>query len=72
VDSSALEAFENPGSGIWVTLYAQAAHTFLYIAGVRMDTSPQPGDGPHSQDGPRWRPATRSTAGFVARHPAGL
>ena len=71
-DSSALEAFQAPGSGLWVTVYAQAGHTFIYVAGVRMDTSPQPGDGRDSQDGPRWRPATRSTTGFIARHPAGL
>jgi cell wall-associated NlpC family hydrolase len=71
-DSTTLEGFQAPGSGLWVTIFANSGHTFLYVAGIRMDTAPQAGDGPDSQDGPRWRPATRSTAGFVARHPAAL
>jgi hypothetical protein len=71
-DSTTLQGFQTPGSGLWVTVYANTGHTFIYIAGIRMDTSPWSGDGAFSGDGPRWRPATRSTAGFVARHPASL
>jgi hypothetical protein len=71
-DSVTLEAFGGPGAGLWVTVYANPVHAFVYVAGIRLDTSPQAGDGRFGQLGPRWRPATRSTAGFVARHPPGL
>ncbi|MGI8801890.1 MAG: hypothetical protein ACR2KV_06915, partial [Solirubrobacteraceae bacterium] len=71
-DSVALEGFGAPGAGLWVTVYANPVHAFVYVAGIRLDTSPQAGDGRFSQSGPRWRPASRSTAGFVARHPPGL
>lgn len=73
-DSTALETFGQPGPGRWVTVYANSGHTFVYVAGIRMDTSPNPPLGPGSQalDGPRWRPIGRDTAGFVARHPPGL
>jgi cell wall-associated NlpC family hydrolase len=71
-DSTTLEGFGDPGAGLWVTIFANPVHTFVYIAGIRLDTSPQPGDGRLSQLGPRWRPATRATAGFVPRHPPGL
>ncbi len=71
-DSSTLEGFGDPGGGLWVTVFANPGHTFMYVAGIRLDTSPQAGDGRFDQAGPRWRPATRSTDGFVARHPPGL
>jgi hypothetical protein len=69
--SSALESFGLPGPGRWVTLYASAAHVFMYVAGLRWDTwnAAGPGDGP---PGIGWHPLVRSSAGFVARHPAGL
>ena len=70
-DSVTLEGFGEPGAGLWVTVYANPVHAFIYVAGL-LDTSPQSGDGPRRQLGPRWRPADRSTAGFVARHPPGL
>ena len=71
-DSSTLEGFGAPGAGLWVTVFANPGHAFVYVAGIRLDTSPQAGDGRFDQPGPRWRPATRSTDGFVARHPPGL
>ncbi len=71
-DSTTLEGFGRPGAGLWVTIYADPGHTFVYVAGIRLDTSPQAGDGHYTQPGPRWRPASRSTAGFVVRHPPGL
>ncbi len=71
-DSVTLEGFGDPGAGLWVTVYANPVHAFVYVAGIRLDTSPQAGDGRFGELGPRWRPATRSTAGFVARHPPGL
>lgn len=71
-DSTTLEGFGLPGPGLWVTIFANPVHTFAYVAGIRLDTSPQPGDGSLGQPGPRWRPATRSVGGFILRHPPGL
>ncbi len=69
--SSQLERFGQPGLGRWVTLYASADHVFMYVAGLRWDThnAAGPGDG---SSGIGWHPLVRSSAGFVARHPAGL
>jgi peptidoglycan hydrolase-like protein with peptidoglycan-binding domain len=64
--SGELAHWGEPGPGTWMTVYANADHTFLVIAGIRFDTSGQ------SAAGTRWQPAARSLAGFVARHPAGL
>jgi hypothetical protein len=47
-------------------VWANAGHTFLEVAGVRFDT------GGTRVTGSRWQATGRSTAGFVARHPAGL
>ena len=71
VASSRLESFGEPGPGRWVTLYADAEHVFMYVAGLRWDThnAAGPGDG---SGGIGWHPLVRSSAGFVARHPAGL
>jgi cell wall-associated NlpC family hydrolase len=66
LDSSGLEDFGAAGAGQWITVYANADHTFVVIAGLRFDTS---GAG---ESGPRWRPEPRSTKGFVVRHPEGL
>jgi len=69
--SGTLESFGEPGPGRWVTLYANADHVFMYVAGLRWDThnAAGPGDG---STGIGWHPLIRSAAGFVARHPAGL
>jgi cell wall-associated NlpC family hydrolase len=56
-----------PGPGKWVTIYANDGHVFMYVAGLRFDTSGR--DGPF---GSRWQNAPRSLAGFEVRHPAGL
>ena len=66
MDSTMLESFGDAGPGQWITIYANADHTFLTVAGVRFDTSGQ------SAAGTRWQPAERSTKGFVVRHPTGL
>ncbi len=67
--SGELESWGQPGIGQWITVYANADHTFMVIAGIRFDTSGQKQAG-----GTRWQPlTTRSTyTGFVVRHPAGL
>ncbi len=56
-----------PGPGRWVTIYANEGHVFMYVAGLRFDTSGR--DGPL---GSRWQTAPRSLAGFTVRHPPGL
>ncbi len=69
--SGSLEGFGAPGPGRWVTLYANADHVFMYVAGMRWDThdAAGPGDG---SGGIGWHPLIRSADGFVARHPVGL
>jgi peptidoglycan hydrolase-like protein with peptidoglycan-binding domain len=66
VDSTMLETYGDAGPGQWITIYANADHTFMTVAGVRFDTSGQ------KTAGTRWQPAERSTDGFVVRHPTGL
>jgi hypothetical protein len=65
--SGELERWGAPGPGKWITVYANAGHTFAEIAGLRWDTV-----GDEQGTGPRWHLATTSTAGFVVRHPPGL
>jgi hypothetical protein len=65
--SGALETFGKPGPGKWVTIYANAGHTFMVVAGLRFDTSGR------QNTGTRWQPAdARSYSGFTVRHPVGL
>jgi len=65
--SGQLARWGAPGPGRWVTIYANAGHTFMYVAGLRFDTSGRAG-----AFGSRWQTAPRSLAGFTVRHPAGL
>jgi hypothetical protein len=69
--SGALESFGLPGAGRWVTVYANADHVFMYVAGLRWDTHDAAGPGDGSA-GIGWHPLVRDSAGFVARHPADL
>jgi cell wall-associated NlpC family hydrolase len=65
--SGALESWGKPGPGRWITVFANGGHVYMYVAGLRFDTSGR--SGPR---GTRWQAAVRSNAGFVARHPPGL
>jgi hypothetical protein len=56
-----------PGPGKWITVYANAGHTFAEIAGLRWDTV-----GDEQGTGPRWHLVSNSSAGFAVRHPPGL
>jgi hypothetical protein len=56
-----------PGPGRWITVYANAGHVYMAVAGLRFDTS-----GRSSRLGSRWQPVMRSGGGFAVRHPAGL
>lgn len=64
--SGALVHWGVQGEGKWITVYANAGHAFMVIAGLRFDTS---GAG---ASGPRWRADQRWMRGFHRRHPAGL
>jgi hypothetical protein len=65
--SGALESWGAPGPGKWITVYANAGHTFMVIAGLRWDTA-----GRESGTGPAWQTEPASTAGYTVRHPPGL
>jgi cell wall-associated NlpC family hydrolase len=65
--SGQLARWGAPGPGKWVTIYANAGHTFMYVDGLRFDTSGRAGP-----FGSRWQTAPRSLAGFTVRHPPGL
>ncbi len=69
--SGQLESFGLPGPGRWVTIFANADHVFMYVAGLRWDThnAAGPQDG---STGIGWHPLVRDSAGFVERHPVGL
>lgn len=64
LDSTGLSTWGEPGPGRWITVYANAGHAWVIIAGLAFDTS--------GGAGPRWHPSpVSSTEGFVARHPPG-
>ena len=65
--SSALRKFGEKGEGKWITVYAKSGHTFIVVAGLRMDTGYN-----GAREGPRWTTKPRPAKGYVARHPAGL
>jgi cell wall-associated NlpC family hydrolase len=54
------------GPGKWITIFASPGHIFMYVAGLRFDTSGR------GRAGTRWQDAARSTAGFAVRHIPGL
>jgi hypothetical protein len=56
------------GTGRWITVYANAEHVYMVIAGLRFDTR----DDLPGVSGPRWHTERVEPRGFVARHPAGL
>jgi cell wall-associated NlpC family hydrolase len=62
LDSTGFMTWGDPGPGQWITVYANAGHAYMTIAGIRFDTSGAP---------PRWQPSLRDNVGFVATHPPG-
>ena len=66
--SGSLETFGEAGAGRWITIYANAGHTYMVVAGLRFDTA-----GDESGTGPRWHPTTAAAAAgrYVVRHPVG-
>ena len=69
VTSGQLMSWGKPGPGKWITVFAAAGHTFMYVAGLRFDTVAL------AETGSRW--SNRSAdepdiKSFVVRHPDGL
>jgi peptidoglycan hydrolase-like protein with peptidoglycan-binding domain len=75
-DSTGLESYGSPGPGKWVTIYANAGHTWIVIAGRAFDTADFGGPNIPSGSGPRWRSNPVGNLGdggnYVVRHPSGL
>jgi hypothetical protein len=77
LDSTELESYGEPGPGRYVSIYANAGHTFMYVGGLRFDTveAPEFDSGPNSgKPGPRWRVSASvpDWATWTVRHPPGL
>jgi cell wall-associated NlpC family hydrolase len=55
------------GPGRWITIYANAGHTFMDVDGMWFDTAGR--SGPYAS---RWLVATPPLEGYAVRHPQGL
>ena len=66
MDSGGFMSYGRPGPGRHITIYANSGHMFMVVDGRRFDTSAL------RVSGSRWTSTSRSTAGYVARHPPGL
>jgi len=62
LDSTGLMTWGEAGPGTWITVYANAGHAYMEVAGLRFDTSGAP---------PRWQATPAYPAGFAIRHPSG-
>jgi hypothetical protein len=66
--SGPMESWGEEGEGRWITVYANAGHAYMVVAGMRFDTSGDAGE----ETGPRWHTELRDNVGFIARHPTGF
>jgi len=66
--SGDLASYGEPGPGRWITIYANAEHTYMMVAGLRFDTA----GNPEGVSGPRWKDTPPYPDGYVVRHPAGF
>ncbi len=64
--SGDFESYGDAGPGRWVTIYANAGHVWMDVAGWRFDTVAL------SETGSRWSQGGGEYGGFVVRHPPGL
>jgi cell wall-associated NlpC family hydrolase len=69
VVSGQLENWGDPGPGKWITVFANAGHTFMYVAGLRFDTVALAETGSRWSDTPANEPDLST---FSVRHPVGL
>jgi peptidoglycan hydrolase-like protein with peptidoglycan-binding domain len=66
LDSTGFMRWGDRGEGEWVTVYANAGHAYMTVAGLRFDTSAR------KSSGNRWSDTSRSARGYRVRHPEGL
>jgi peptidoglycan hydrolase CwlO-like protein len=64
--SGGFETWGDPGPGRWITVYANAGHVWMEVAGWRFDTVAL------AEGGTRWAQGGGEYGGFVVRHPPGL
>ena len=64
--SGQFETWGAPGPGRWITVYANAGHVWMEVAGWRFDTVAL------AAGGTRWAQGGGEFGGFVVRHPPGL
>jgi cell wall-associated NlpC family hydrolase len=64
--SGDLASWGAPGPGRWITIYANAGHTFMDVDGMWFDTAGR--SGPYAS---RWLVSTPPLAGYAVRHPPG-
>jgi cell wall-associated NlpC family hydrolase len=69
VVSGQLENWGSPGQGKWITVFSNAGHVFMYVAGLRFDTVALAETGSRWSDRPADEPDIKT---FSVRHPTGL
>jgi cell wall-associated NlpC family hydrolase len=65
--SAELESWGAPGPGRYITVYAAAGHTYMYVDGIMYNTAGRSG-----VFASRWQVGSVDNSGFVARHWPGL
>jgi cell wall-associated NlpC family hydrolase len=65
--SGTLESWGAPGPGRYITVYANAGHTYMYVDGMLYDTAGRSG-----VYASRWQVEPTDNAGYVVRHWPGL
>jgi cell wall-associated NlpC family hydrolase len=65
--SGELESWGAPGPGRYITVYAAAGHTYMYVDGIMYNTAGRSG-----VFASRWQVGSVDNSGFVARHWPGL
>jgi cell wall-associated NlpC family hydrolase len=65
--SGELESWGAPGPGRYITVLANAGHTYMYVDGVLYDTAGR--SGPYAS---RWQVSPTDNSGYVVRHWPGL
>jgi hypothetical protein len=65
--SGQLESWGVPGPGKYITVYANAGHTYMYVDGILYDTAGRSGE-----FASRWQVQPTDNEGYVVRHWPGL
>jgi cell wall-associated NlpC family hydrolase len=65
--SGELESWGAPGAGKYITVYANAGHTYMYVDGILFDTAGRSG-----VYASRWQVEPTDNEGYVVRHWPGL